>query len=106
MNNFQAGQVKHKLSEWEELTSDKEILQNVKGAKIPFDIQHEMKPKYKFQKFSDQEIEATDKEIEKFKQKGVIKEIHHEDEKFIYPIFVTPKEDGSHRLILNLKDLN
>ena len=69
MNKFQVGQVKYKISEWEKLTSDKEFLQNVKGAKIPFDIQPEMKPKYEFQKFSDQETEAIDKEIEKLKQK-------------------------------------
>ena len=103
---FQAGQVKYKISEWEKLTSDKEILQNVKGAKIPFEIQPTVKPKYKFQKFSDQEIEEIDKEIEKLKQKWVIKETHHEDGEFISTIFVTPKKDGSYRLILNLKDLN
>ena len=65
-----------------------------------------MKPKYKFQKFLDQGIEAINKEIEKLKQKGVMKETHHEDGGFISPIFVTPKKDGSYRLILNLKDLN
>ena len=58
MNNSRAGQLKHKISEWEKITSDKEILQNVKGAKIPFDIQPQMKPKYNFQNFSDQEIGA------------------------------------------------
>ena len=30
MNNIQAGQVKYKTSEWEELTSSKKIIQNVK----------------------------------------------------------------------------
>ena len=54
-----------------------------------------MKPKYKFQKFSDQEIEAIDKEIEKLKRKRVIKEAHYEDEEFISLIYVTPKKDGS-----------
>ena len=54
MNNFQAGHVNYKISEWEKLNSDKEILRNVKGAKFPFYIQPEMKPKYNFQKFSGQ----------------------------------------------------
>ena len=38
----QAGQVNDEISEWEKLTSDKEILQIVKGAKTPFDIQPEI----------------------------------------------------------------
>ena len=75
-------------------------------SKIPFDIQPEMSPKYKFQKVSGQEIEAIDEEIEKLKQKIVKKEVHHEDEEFIYPIFVSPKKDRIYKLILNLKDLN
>ena len=54
MNNFQAGHVHYKISEWEKLNSDKEILQNVKGAKFPFYIQPDMKPKYNFQKLSGQ----------------------------------------------------
>ena len=54
MNNFQAGHVHYKISEWEKLNSDKEILQNVKGPKFPFYIQPEMKPNYNFQKLSGQ----------------------------------------------------
>ena len=67
MNNFQAGQVKYEITEWEKLTPDNKILQNVRGAKTPFIIQPDMEPRYKFQKFSDQEIEAIDEEIEKLK---------------------------------------
>ena len=53
------------------------MLQNIKGAKILFEIQPKMKPNYKFQKLSDQEIGAIYKKIEKLKQKWVIKETHH-----------------------------
>lgn len=45
------------------------ILQNIKDIKIPFDIQPEMKPKYNFQKFSHQEIEAIEMEIENLRKK-------------------------------------
>ena len=45
------------------------MLQNFKGAKILFEIQPKMKPNYKFQKLSDQEIRAIYKKIEKLKQK-------------------------------------
>ena len=95
MNSFQAKQVKYKISDG-----------IFKGSKIPFDIQPEISPKYKFQKVSDQEIDANDEEIKKLKQKIVKKEVHHEYEEFICPIFVSPKKDGIYKLILNLKDLN
>ena len=39
-------------------------------------------------------------------RKGVIKESQHEDGEYISPIFLTPKSDGSFRIILNLKKLN
>lgn len=38
----QAGQVKYEISDCEKLTSDKEILLSVKGAKTRFDIQPEI----------------------------------------------------------------
>ena len=36
-------------------------------------------------------------------KKGVIVESTHEPNEYISPIFLRPKKDGSHRLILNLK---
>ena len=39
-------------------------------------------------------------------KKGVIVESTHEPNEYISPIFLRPKKDGSHRLILNLKSLN
>ena len=35
-----------------------------------------------------------------------MKPSYHEEGEFISPIFVTPKSEGEHRLILNLKSLN
>ena len=45
-------------------------------------------------------------EIKNFLPKGVIEECQHEEDKYISPIFLTPKSDGSFRMILNLKKLN
>jgi len=39
-------------------------------------------------------------------KKGIVKVLQHENGEYISPIFLTPKSDGSFRLILNLKKLN
>ena len=45
-------------------------------------------------------------EIKNLLCKDVIKESQHEKHEYISPIFLTPKSDGSFRMILNLKKLN
>ena len=45
-------------------------------------------------------------EIEKLRLRGVLKVSSPEPGEFVSPIFVRPKPDGSHRMILNLKPFN
>jgi len=45
-------------------------------------------------------------EINTLLEKAVIVKAHDEPGEFISPIFVRPKKDGSHRMILNLKNFN
>ena len=106
VKEFKAGRVKEHLSNWNHITSDPEVLQNIAGAKIPFVREPQMDKIPSNPKFSSLQQEAIDLEIDKFLKKGVIKECEHENGEFISPIFVTPKKDGGYRLILNLKDLN
>ena len=42
----------------------------------------------------------------KLLEKGVIKEATHSTNEYISTVFTRPKKDGSHRLILNIKNLN
>ena len=56
--------------------------------------------------FTRQEQEVIDVELDKLLIKGVISETTHCRGKYISTIFVRPKKDGGHRLILNLKSLN
>ena len=102
---FRAGQLAHKLCEWRKITSDSEVLQTVCREEIEFDnIPHQVKAP--INKFSKAGQLAAEQEIQKLLSKGIIVTSSHEPGEFISPIFLRPKPDGSHRLILNLKELN
>jgi len=56
--------------------------------------------------FTPQEQIIIEEEISKLLKKGVITEASHCRGEYISTIFIRPKKDGGHRLILNLKKLN
>ena len=45
-------------------------------------------------------------EIKNLLHKRVSEECHHEEGEYIFPISLTPKSDGSFKMILNFKKLN
>lgn len=51
-------------------------------------------------------MQALGLETNSLPQMGVIKQILHEIEEIISPVFTVAKRDGSGRMILNLKSLN
>ena len=71
-------------------------------------IDFEKKPDVSFKpnQFANKEFATVASEIKKLLAKGIIKESSHEEGKIISPIFLREKPDGSHRLILNLKETN
>jgi len=103
---FKAGQLSHKLCEWQKITSDSEVLQTVCGEVIEFINLPQQGKTPKVNKFSKAEQLVVGQEIEKLLSKGIIAISSHEPDEFISAIFLRPKPDGSHRLILNLKALN
>ena len=104
---FKAGRIQYYLNEWETISSDRNILDIVKGCKIEFksNTPHQMKHPKEIT-FSSVETGFIDTEIKRLLDKGVIVPSCHETREFVSAIFVRPKPDGSHRLILNLKRLN
>lgn len=56
--------------------------------------------------FSAEENDITSKEVANLLEKAAIVETSHEPGEVISSVFVQPKKDGSHRMILNLKNLN
>ena len=103
---FKAGRIKGYLLNWGKLTTDPHILNMVKGCKIDFDqLPHQRQPPCQHQ-LSNKETETISTEIEKLLFKGVLLKSSHEEGEFLSTIFLRPKKDGTHRMILNLKKLN
>ena len=104
-HNFVGGHITSRLREWEEITSDKFILDMVTGAKIQF-IQEPVQYKFHIHKISLSESELISAEIHKLLLKAVIVVSQHEVGEYISPVFLVDKKDGGKRFILNLKRLN
>lgn len=105
---FKAGRLTDYLDQWSELTNDPTIINIVKGVKIEMvDDSHMIaRPKARPSVFSDNEHLIVQQEIEKLITKAVIIETIKEPDDFISTIFLRPKKDGTHRMILNLKQFN
>jgi hypothetical protein len=100
------GLVGQAIANWSKITSDKVILNMVRGCPIQF-IGEPPKNSLAFQpRFSSQETELITDEIRKMVEKGAIVQVEPEDGQFLGHIFLRPKRDGSMRPIFNLKQLN
>ena len=106
VDHFKAGQIVNYVHQWKMLTSDPEILDIVQGAHIEFDTIPKQCTLPMTNDFNQAETKLVTVEIEKLLQKGVIQPCIKESDDFISKIFLRPKKDGTHRLILNLKKLN
>lgn len=104
-DTFAAGCIAHSLPAWRKITSDNEILSTVMGMKIDFTAT----PCQKFLPNCTRSVTETtiiDLEIQKLLSKHVIEPTGHCHKEIISDVFVRGKKDGSHRMILNLKNLN
>ena len=102
--NFKAGQTRYKIEEWKTITSDENILNHVLGVEIVFTDFIPQGAEFE-SKFSNEESQEIDNEINELLKKGVIIVCERKEGDFISPIFTRPKKDGKIRLILNLKKL-
>ena len=101
-----AGSTKYFVSNWEKLTSDPIILQNVQGIRIQFDEQPSQEFIPRQYKFNELHAEVIVKEIEDLLKKGVIKRIFDVKDCFVSNIFLRPKPNGKFRMIVDLSNLN
>ena len=100
------GRLRYFLPQWEQITSDRELLKMVQGLEIDFwDIPTQNNPPPPLV-FSDEETLATDHLIEQLLCKQAIVECQREPGDYCSTIFLRRKSNGSFRMILNLRNLN
>ena len=96
-----AGCITNQLSEQEKITSDTETLSTVSGLPLDFSEEIDYKSSVIPSKFSPKEEMSLSVEIKNLLRKGVIKESQYEGGEYISPVFITPKSDGSFRMMNN-----
>lgn len=105
--NFTAGKVGLFLKEWQKLTSDKFILDIINhGYKIEFSTLPCNQCNRSEITFSGKEAMIIDSLIEQLLCRQVIERVERMPDQVLSNIFIRAKQDGSYRLILNLKHLN
>ena len=104
--NFHGGQIAEHIQEWQKLTSDRFVLQVVRGDTKEFENDIPIKHNAKNLSFSPEEEVEIQVILEEMLHKQIIRETTHESTEFVSPIFIVKKPDGGTRLILNLKELN
>lgn len=106
VESFEAGNLKNCTDTWETLTSDPWILSTVQGYDIEFVAVPYQRTLPRQIDFSPSECDIIDTELEKLMRKGVVCPVAIEAGDYFPNIFIRPKKDGTHRIILNLKRLN
>ena len=106
--SFQAGRISNYLSEWRKITSDPQILSYVTGVEIERkELPQEKESVIQREtRFTEREKSLIEKEISTLLGKKVLEIAKPCVGEVISPIFLTPKPDGSYRMILNLKKFN
>ena len=105
-NPCMAGRLKKTVSKWETITSDQRILNAIRGVRIDFNEQPTQFFVPSQYNFNPLEVEITDQQFDCFLERGIIEKTTHSTGEYISNVYIRPKKGGSHRLILNLKQLN
>ena len=103
---FVAGRTNQCLPEWVKLTTDPEILDIVKHCHIEFSQDPCLFSFHGQRNFNSRQQAIVNEEVDKLLDLGVLSPSRHEQGECLSPIFVTPKRDGSYRLVFNFKNCN
>ena len=101
-----AGRLRYFQQNWGKLTRDPNILNIVKGWKIPL-VKNAVLPQNPNPiPFSKEEEDLVSLEIQKMLEKGCIKQTHPQQNQILSNLFVIPKKNGELRPVINLRRLN
>lgn len=103
---FVAGNTKNYVSEWHKVTSDPSILDYIAHCHIEFIDDPSKYSTCGQTNFNSQQDQLIEIEVKKLARLGAVGVSESEIGECISPIFVTPKTDGSFRLIFNFKHCN
>ena len=104
--NYQSGNIRHFVDNWFKVTRDPWVLGMVQGVRIPLVTEpiQEREP-FPF-RMTPEETDIMSGEIEKLIGKGVVEQVDPVEGQFVSNVFLRPKPDGQHRLILDLTQFN
>lgn len=105
---FKAGKIKYFIDKWNELTDDQFILEAVNGFNIPFVdniIPIQTHTPNEINCSSDEKL-IIDNKLDGLLKVGVVEQVNPVSGQYLSNIFLRPKKNGGHRLILNLSTLN
>jgi len=101
-----AGRLKLFASSWKSITSDPYILSIISGYKIVFrQTPRQVACAHRIS-HCPENLQIIDNLIERLTTIGAIENVEPCKNQFISSVFIVPKSDGTHRLVLNLRDLN
>ncbi len=106
VENFKAGSISKCLKNWKMITSDRWILNMVKGYKVDFLSEPWQDYRPRPLRLDSHSQNSLDKTLAEFLELGIIEPCNEDEDGFYSTLFTTPKRDGSDRVIFNLSDLN
>ena len=99
------GRLRYFLPNWQKLTQDSFILQDVQGLQIPF-LTPPVQNSLPVQNTSIKTSILINTEVQDMLVKGAIKQVQPCKGQFLSPVFLVPKKDRGNRPVINLKKLN
>ena len=106
VKNFRAGNIRHYINKWMDITSDGYILDIVQnGLKLNFSAKAPEKGSFEYKRARN-ETKVIDEEVERLLEKQVISACGEKTGDYFSSLFTREKKNGSYRTILNLKYLN
>jgi hypothetical protein len=100
-----AAQLPRHFKQWEELTSDPEILNIVSGLKIPFRcVPFQKHPQ--ITRALPESVPILDTEVQSLLEKGAVCQVPQTKDAFYSRLFLVPKKGGGMRPVIDLSSLN